>query len=229
MPPPRSASGASTLSRAQARAVYDRVGARQDAQAFYEDPALDRLVRHGDFRSASSVFEIGCGTGRFAARLLREACPPDARYHGVDLSATMGRLARERLASFEGRARVDVTDGSLRFDAVAPASHDRVVATYVLDLLSDADVQTLLGAAHRMLVPDGRLGLAGLTWGTTPVSRLVARVWDAVHAVRPACVGGCRPMDVAARLDAARWRVLHRSVVVAWGIPSEVLVATPRS
>lgn len=216
-----------SLSRAEARALYDRVGARQDAQAWYEDAALDRLVLAGGFSESSSTFEIGCGTGRFAERLLRDTSPPESRYCGVDLSATMVRLARGRLAPFGERARVVHTDGGLRFNDVPDASYDRVVATYVLDLLGDDDVRTVLDTAHRILAPGGRLCVAGLTHGVTPIPRVVAWGWGVVHAVRPTWVGGCRPMDVAAHLDRRRWRVDHRSVVVAWGIPSEVLVATP--
>ena len=52
------------LSRQEARAVYDRIGAWQDTQAFYEGPALDALIAHGSFEDARAVFEVGCGTGR---------------------------------------------------------------------------------------------------------------------------------------------------------------------
>lgn len=212
------------LSRREVERVYDRVGQMQDAQAFYEAPALAALVRHGDFGAAQRVVEVGCGTGRFAARLLRDALPPDARYRGVDLSRTMTRLARRALRPFSDRATVTCTDGRLRFD-LPDASQDRVVATYVLDLLSDADVRTFLDEAHRLLAPGGRLCVAGLTWGVGPVSTLVAHLWDLVHAARPTWVGGCRPMNVRARLSPRRWHVAHREVVTPWGVPSEVLVA----
>jgi ubiquinone/menaquinone biosynthesis C-methylase UbiE len=78
-----------TLTTAQAKAFYDRFGARQDAQSFYEDRAIDVLVVHGVFSTATSVFEFGCGTGRFAKRLLAQALPPEARYMGVDVSSAM--------------------------------------------------------------------------------------------------------------------------------------------
>ena len=52
------------LSPAQARAVYDRVGASQDRQGWYEKAAVDEAVAHGAFETARSVVEVGCGTGR---------------------------------------------------------------------------------------------------------------------------------------------------------------------
>ncbi len=56
--------------------MYDRIGSLQDSQAFYEDRATGLLLQHGEFSSAESVFEFGCGTGRFALRLLEEYLPP---------------------------------------------------------------------------------------------------------------------------------------------------------
>jgi len=214
------------LSRSETRAVYDRVGAWQDTQAFYEAPALDALIQHGGFEEARSIFEVGCGTGRLAERLLRDHCPPDAQYEGVDLSDTMVEIARERLDSFGDRATVRQTDGRLTFDRPA-GSQDRVVATYLLDLLSRNDARTLIEEAHRLLSPDGRLCMAGLTWGRGPLSRFVSRSWDALHTLRPGWVGGCRPIEARSLLRDGHWREEHHSVVTAWGVPSEVLVATP--
>lgn len=214
------------LSRSEARAVYDRIGRRQDAQAFYEDPALDALVAHGAFDDAQSILEVGCGTGRFAERLLRIQCPPDARYVGRDLSPRMVAIARDRLAPFGERATVIQTDGSLEFDCPA-GSADRVVATYLLDLLSTDDIRAVLADAHRVLGSAGRLCLAGLTWGERPIGRFVTRLWASVHAVRPKWVGGCRPLRMRRFVAGGAWTIQHREIVRAWGVPSEVLVAAP--
>jgi SAM-dependent methyltransferase len=214
------------LSRTEIRAVYDRTGRWQDAQAVYEAPAVDALIAHGAFDEADTLFEIGCGTGRVAERLLRNHAPPDARYVGVDLSPTMVGLARERLAGFEDCAEVVQTDGSFAYDH-PNGSQARVLATYVLDLLSPTDIQALLAEAHRLLPPEGRLCLAGLTWGERPLGRCVAAAWTALHAVRPEWVGGCRPVRLREFLPGEQWRVHHRELVRAWGVPSEVLVAAP--
>jgi len=216
----------SVLSRREAREVYDDIGRWQDTQTFYEAPALDELIAHGAFDEARTIFEVGCGTGRLAERLLRERCLSETRYEGVDLSATMVEIARERLASFGERATVRRTDGGLTFER-GDGSQDRVVATYVLDLLSRDDAQTLLDEAHRLLCSEGRLCLAGLTWGREPLSKAVSSLWDTLHSVRPQWVGGCRPVRGRTLLDETRWREQHHRVVSAWGVPSEVLVAAP--
>ncbi len=215
------------LSREAARRVYDRIGSFQDRQGFYEDRAVEALMRHGIFLAARSVFELGCGTGRLARRLLEEVLPPDAHYRGVDLSPVMVRLAEERLAPWAGRAEVALCDGAPPAGEPAEA-YDRFLSTYVFDLLPEEEVRAMLREAHRMLVPGGLLCLAGLSPGRTPLSRVVARAWGWIQSMQPAWVGGCRPLALLPFLDPAAWEIVHHDVVVAFAVPSEVVVARRR-
>ena len=211
-----------TLSHARAREFYDRFGAKQDLQRFYEDRAIDALLAHANMPAATSVFELGCGTGRLAERLLRNYLSAQASYVGVDVSSTMIELAGRRVQPWAGRAEVRQTSGSLRLD-LPEASIDRFVSTYVLDLLSDDDIATLLAEARRMLVRGGLLCLASLSTGTTRWSRAVSRAWAAIHARRPMWVGGCRPLELGDYL--AGWRVRYHDKVRSLGITTEVVVA----
>jgi ubiquinone/menaquinone biosynthesis C-methylase UbiE len=218
---------ARTLSWEQARAFYDRFGAKQDSQGFYEDRATADLVAHSAFGEARSIFEFGCGTGRFAETLLDTCLPADASYLGVDISNTMAALARERLGRFGDRAAVRLTNGDPHVDAPA-GGYDRFVSNYVLDLLSDEDARKLVSEAYRLLRSGGFLCLVSLSNGVAPVSRLVSRVWAAVHAVRPTLVGGCRPIDLLPLVREPEWEVLHQCHVTPFGIPSEIVVARKR-
>ncbi len=213
-----------TLSHVEARRVYDRIGKGQDWQAFYEDRATDQLVRHGNFSAAQSVFEFGCGTGRFAARLLSEHLPKSARYLAVDLSPTMVRLAQSRLEAFGERVEVLLTEGEPP-SGQAAGDFDRFVSNYVLDLLSQNDIELVLDEAHRMLRPGGLACLVSLTTGTTPVSRLVSGIWSRIHKLQPALVGGCRAIQLGAVLPKTHWRLVHHLNLAPFGIPSEVVVA----
>lgn len=214
----------SPLSREQARAHYDRFGAKQDAQAYYEDPVTEELVRHASFGQARAVVEFGCGTGRFGETLLHAHLPPNASYLGLDLSTTMVRLAQARLSRFESRVALRLTDGAPRLD-LPEGSCDRVVSNFVLDLLWEEDCHALVNEAHRVLAPGGLLCLAGLTPGFTTLSRLVAGAIRLVHAVRPALVGGCRPLGLHQFVEEPPWRIRYRHRLAPFGIPSAVLVA----
>ncbi|MBI1394639.1 MAG: methyltransferase domain-containing protein [Betaproteobacteria bacterium] len=207
----------------RARAFYDRFGARQDGQGFYEDPALDDLIAHAGFGDAERVFEFGCGTGRLAERLLAGHLPPRAVWLGCDVSPVMTDLAARRLAAFGERARVWRSDGRIAF-AVPDRTVDRVVSCYVLDLLSSEDIRAVLVEARRVLKRPGLLCLVSLTTGVTPLSRIVSSLWRIVFRARPELVGGCRPVRLEAFVDPACWQVRHRRVVTPFGVPSEVLV-----
>jgi len=215
------------LNTEEAKRFYDRFGSRQDSQGYYEDAALTALIEHADFGSATSVFEFGCGTGRFAERLLENHLPPNARYAGVDVSTTMVDLASKRLARFGDRAQVAASTGAVVFGA-PDASVDRVVVTYVLDLLSLDDIRQFFTEARRILVPGGRLCSVGLTVGAGGLSHIISSIWGAVHRLSPAVVGGCRPLEVVRLLPGEEWHVLHHEGVVAWSVPSEVLIVQPR-
>ncbi len=214
-----------TLSHAAARALYDRIGRWQDTQRFYEDEATTDLSAHAEVHQAQSVFEFGLGTGRLAARLLRDHLPGTARYLGIDISATMVALARERLAPWKNRARVEQSDGSPRISA-SDCAFDRFVSTYVLDLLSREDIAAVLAEARRVLAPEGLLCLVSATHGRTPGQRLIMGLAARLHSLSPTLVGGCRAIDLSSVLERESWRVIYHKVISKWGIPSEVLVAS---
>jgi hypothetical protein len=136
----------------------------------------------------------------------------------------MTRLAEQKLAPWRGRALVRRSDGPAR-QPDTDCSFDRFVATYVLDLLPEAQIRDALLEAHRVLVADGWLCVVGMTDGQGPVSRAVCAAWKQLHALSPRLVGGCRPLRVRDFLDAGAWRVEHAEVVSAWGVCSEVVVA----
>lgn len=212
------------FSRDDARRFYDRFGSKQDSQGFYENAALDALIRNGRFSDAGSVLEVGCGTGKFAYGLLSERLPATAHYVGIDLSETMVSLAKERLAPWAGRADVLASDGGFDFSTLG-ASFDRVIFTYVFDLLSEDDIAKALSGAHAVTQMGGFLCAAGLTQGHGILSKMASTIWAGVHGLKPSVVGGCRPIILSNFLDPSKWRLIHKEVVVSATVPSEVIIA----
>ena len=143
------------LSREDAPRFYDWLGAAQDTQAFYEDPAIADLVAHASLETARAVFEFGCGTGRLATHLLADVLRRDCLYRAIDISPQMVRLANQRLVPWRGRATVEVSSGAMLLP-FSDARFDRFIATYVLDLLAFEDIRVLLAEARearRLLRP----------------------------------------------------------------------------
>ena len=88
---------------------------------------MNDLIAQAGFEDAQRVFELGCGTGKLAARLLAQHLPDSATYLGCDLSPTMIGLATRRLAVHAGRARVARSEGGVQFP-LPDHSVDRVVS-----------------------------------------------------------------------------------------------------
>jgi ubiquinone/menaquinone biosynthesis C-methylase UbiE len=212
------------LSPDQAARTYDRIGRLQDIQ-IYERRAIRELVTHADFEHAHSVFELGPGTGRLAARLLERCLPETAIYLGMDVSPRMARLASRRLECWRGRANVRRSDGSMTIPA-SDGDFDRFLCTYVLDLLSPEDTTAVLAEAWRVLEPGGLLCVASLTHGETAPSRILTGLWQRLWNLRPQLVGGCRPISVSGRLSPELWAIRHRAVVGSLALSSEVVVAS---
>lgn len=206
------------------KAFYDRLGRVEDWWSIFGDAAIDALIRHGAFGSAHAICELGCGTGRLAARLLRDHVAEECRYVGLDLSTTMVRLARKRLRPWSDRTVIVQADAAPLIP-LADGAFDRFIATYVIEILDPDEALAVMRDAHRILRKGGLACLTSLGQGQTPVSRLMCGLWNRIYSWRPTIVGGCRPIALQAFLPAGDWAIGHRSVTVRWGIPCEVVVA----
>ena len=133
-------------------------------------------------------------------------------------------LTIDRLAKHAERARVLQSNGTIHFP-LQDNSVDRVISTYVLDILSETDISKFLCEAHRVLEAGGRLSLVSLTKGSTFLSRTVSAVWASIFHLRASWVGHCRPICLEQYIDSVEWKIEYRNVVTAFGVPSEVLVA----
>lgn len=213
------------LTPEQASRVYDRIGRLQDWQ-IYESQAIREQIRLGSFGTARSLFEFGCGTGAFAAKLLKTSLRRDCRYVGIDVSRTMVRLAASRLTPWSERATIRLSDGSSCLNE-ADNTFDRFVSNYVFDLLPAEYALAIIAEAHRVLCDNGKLCVVSLGYGTSGFSRIVTALWDRAWRCKPEIVGGCRPVNLRRLLD-AQWSIEHYTKVVSFGISSDVLVASRR-
>jgi len=216
----------STLSHAESSAFYDRFGATQDKQGWYENAALDEMILYADFESAHSLCEFGCGTGALAERLLTQSATGIDYYLALDSSSIMVQLANNRLEPLPA-TDVKLTDGAIHVPS-PPTMFDRFVCCYVFDLLSESDAHLLLAEAARVLKPGGLLCVVSLSKGQTLTSKFVSTVWTLAYNISPSLVGGCRPISLRTMLRLEDWDIRDQRTVEPWGVPSEVIVAAYR-
>ena len=136
-------------------------------------------------------------------------------------------LVTQRIAPYADRAKVIRSDGSMQI-SFPDHSIDRVVCVYLFDILPEDDIRQTIAAAHRMLVPGGKLCLTSLSEGVTVASRVVSTLWAFAFRLHSALVGGCRPIKLAPLFDPQSWSLDRCNVVVKFGVPTEVVIATPR-
>lgn len=213
-----------TLSTEQARRVYDLIGPLQDLSAVVEDRANRRLIQPAGLSQSRRVLELGCGTGRFAARLLRRVLPLDCDYTGIDVSPRMRQLARRRLRPFGARATV--------LGAATPAGwpsgpFDVVLSTFVIDLLDAATIRAWMAALQARLEPGGRLALTSMALPNRSGS-FTTRAWMRAFRRNPLLVGGCRPVDLGECVPSAHFETIHSDSIGVLGIRLGVLVAVRR-
>jgi ubiquinone/menaquinone biosynthesis C-methylase UbiE len=128
---------------ARLAASYDRIRPVDDNWR----NAFEVVVREADLRGRR-VLDLGCGTGRFSAALAEQGI---ARVWGVDASAAMLAVAREKLP-----ASVGLKEGRAEQLPFRDAWFDRVVMWLVVHLV---DRPAAFREVERVLLPGGRLAV----------------------------------------------------------------------
>jgi len=124
--------------------------------------------------TARRALVLGDGDGRFTARLL--AGHRAMRADAVDLSRTMLRLLRQRVAGCGALDRLTTTCADARSFTPAASGYDLVATHFFLDCLSPAEAAQLIARVRPALAP-------GAVWLVSefavpqrgPVRRLLAR------------------------------------------------------
>jgi len=239
----------SVLSRSEAKEVYDNFAATghaggKDASSGYGGPAVNALLRIGNFENATYVLDYGCGQGKLAElvintleqkKLLRQAF----HWRGIDQSPKMVDKFRERCVEKFGERRCSVHLLECDMDPEeADFSNtncvvDRFISTYCLDLLSEKDIYMILDKAQKVLDNEnGLLLLAGITWGyqNSIKTFFMTALWELLYKFQRRKVGGCRPQALLPYLEARGWRIEAVEYTRPDGFPwmiSEVISARP--
>jgi len=206
-----------TLSRDSARRFYDFWGSRYDMFSFYEAQAKGMAMQLLDLAPGHQVLNVGLGTGK-EHYLIQEVISTSGNAFGIDISSRMLSTAYERT-----KAPLCCADGgNLPF---CQASFDRLLCSYVLDLIPFTDIPLWLSEFRKVLKPECRMVISSLTEGVDTLSRSFVSLWKFVYRISPIACGGCRPLQLSELINQSGFQILDRKVIVQLGVPSEVIVA----
>jgi demethylmenaquinone methyltransferase/2-methoxy-6-polyprenyl-1,4-benzoquinol methylase len=166
------------------------------------------------------VLEVGFGTGHCLVALARSV-GPQGRVAGVDISAGMAQVARERLTK-EGLAdRVDLQVADVPPLPFGDAAFDATFMSFTLELFDASKIPAVLHDVRRVLKPNGRLGVVGMelekdpNWGT--------KTYQWFHRHFPHIVD-CRPIDVPGSVQAAGFTIASQERMEISTLPVAAVV-----
>ena len=135
-----------------------------------------RAVELLGLRGGDVVLDVGCGTG-LCFDLMQERVGPAGTIVGVDASAEMLDLARQRVAEY-GWRNVVLVEAAAE-NAVVPFAVDAVLFCAVHDVLqSSVALANLLASAR----PGARVSAVGGKWASAPWAVGLNPLTSAVHA-----------------------------------------------
>ena len=202
------------------RRVYDMVASVYPVSTFFfHSKAHECALRHSGIRNGMRVLEVATGSGEMFRRLVK--ANPDGRTFGLDLSPNMAahtlRVARKACPQADAHCgAVDVRN--LPFQS---ASFDAVMCCYLLELLSQEDIQLTLREIRRVLRASGRFSLVVIGQNV----KMFNKWYSLGGSLLPAFWGRQVEAGVPDLIRAAGMRVVTDRFVRQGFYPSRVLVA----
>ena len=210
--------------REQTRTFYDRISRVYDLLAERSEAPIRRKgLELLAALPGETVLEVGFGTGRGLASLAR-AVGPEGRVYGIDLSEGMLRRAKSCLEreGLSGRAVLQCGDAACT--PYADATMDAVFMSFTLELFDTPEIRNVLLECRRILKPEGRIVVVGMSKGDGEGPLL--RIFQWTHRHFPGLMD-CRPIYVRRAIEAAGFVVEQATVTRMW-IPVEIVLGKNR-
>jgi demethylmenaquinone methyltransferase/2-methoxy-6-polyprenyl-1,4-benzoquinol methylase len=201
------------------RRYYDRISRVYDLLADASEQEIrDYGIQALALAPGERVLDVGFGTGHALVAMAR-AVGPTGLVCGVDLSAGMTAIARERLE--RDRCRVALVIGDARALCLSAHCFDAIFFSFTLERFG-ADISHVLAEARRVLRADGRVGVVAMDDTLEPGPASPVYRW--LHQHFPHAVD-CVPIDVVGVVEAAGFTVETTRAVRIWTLPVKAVVA----
>jgi ubiquinone/menaquinone biosynthesis C-methylase UbiE len=208
-------------SKDETRAFYDKISGVYDLLAEHsEGPVRQTGLEKLALAPAEQALEIGYGTGHCLVQLA-EAVGPGGKVFGIDLSAGMRALARERLEKEHLLSRVELSCGDATHLPYPDGSMDAVFMSFTLELFDTPEIPRVLAECKRVLRAGGRIGVVAITKEGREGFAVEAYEWTHQHLPN---LLDCRPIFVRRALEDAGFSIRDATIAKMW-VPVEVVIA----
>ena len=213
-------------SKKAAGRFYSKVSGAYDALfGRFERKYKDRVLEHLNIQEGETALEIGFGTG-YCLEQMAQSVREQGQIYGIDISEGMINIAQKRIKRRELADRVNIFEGdaakSLPFE---DDLFDVALMSFVLELFDTAEIPEVLEHTKRVLKPGGRLGVVSIS-KRRPDS-LMTQIYELGHEFFPRLLD-CRPIYVERALNEAGYKTIAKQEISIFGLPGEIVVATPR-
>lgn len=162
----------------QVEEMFDNIAPAYDLMNRAMTLGIDRLWRRSAVRRISAaapsrIVDIATGTGDLAIALARRN--PRATVTGVDLSAAMMEIGRQKASEAGCGDRITWVQGDCMALPLADDSADAVTAAY--GVRNFADIRRGYTEMFRILRPGGRIAVLELSTPTLPVIRTLYKIY----------------------------------------------------
>ena len=212
--------------KAQAKQSYDKISRFYDyfAGVFekkYRTMALARL----NIIRGETVLEIGFGTGH-CLKQMAESVGENGKVHGIDISAGMLKVSKQRLEETGLLDRVELYCGDALEMPYEDSKFDAVFMSFALELFDTPEIPEILGEIKRVSKPNGRLGVVSMS--KEDGDSILLRLYEWTHKKIPQFVD-CRPIHVEQSIKDAGFEIEHKEKVKLVGLPGEIVIGVSPS
>jgi ubiquinone/menaquinone biosynthesis C-methylase UbiE len=199
--------------------VYDKLAGIYDVWGVLtESKARNRAIELAKIENGMNVLEVAVGTGLAFYEMVKRN--PNGKNTGIDLSKGMLKKAEKRLRKLSG-ADFTLSTGTAFNLPMRDGSVDVLMNNYMVDLMSEVEVDKVLMEFRRVLKEHGRLVMVNMTMG----ERFGSNIYNYVYNISPKLMGGCRSVNLSGKLSEHGFKVETREYIQQLLFPSEVILA----
>ena len=200
-------------------AVYDSLSKTYDIWGkLAETRARNRAIELADIKDGQTILEVAVGTGLGFYEIVQRN--PNGTNIGVDISRGMLQKAEKRLGKLTA-VNYELKIGNA-FKLEAEDEHfDLLVNSYLFDLIAFDAMDAIVEEFKRVLKKGGKLILVNMTEGES----FGSGIYRLIYRLAPKAFGGCRGVELSAKLAQHGFEVASREYYQQLGFPSEVILA----